>query len=94
MRMKIDLMQGDCLELMKTIPDKSVHLLLTDIPYGKVNRETSGLRNFNKGKADIVNFDLSDFLREVVRIVSGSVYIFCGTEQVSALRGGGQLILG
>lgn len=30
----IQLMHGDCLELMKTIPDKSVDLVLTDVPYG------------------------------------------------------------
>ena len=32
--MSIDLMQGDCLELMKTIPDGSVDMVLTDPPYG------------------------------------------------------------
>jgi DNA modification methylase len=31
---KIDLLHGDCLELMKEIPDKSVDLILTDPPYG------------------------------------------------------------
>ena len=31
---KIDLRQGDCLELMKDIPDGSVDLVLTDPPYG------------------------------------------------------------
>ena len=30
----INLMNGDCLELMKTIPDDSVDLILTDPPYG------------------------------------------------------------
>ena len=30
----IDLMHGDCLELMKDIPDGSVDLVLTDPPYG------------------------------------------------------------
>ena len=30
----INLMKGDCLELMKTIPDGSVDLILTDPPYG------------------------------------------------------------
>jgi len=30
----IDLKQGDCLELMKTIPDGSVDMVLTDPPYG------------------------------------------------------------
>lgn len=30
----INIMQGDCLELMKAIPDGSVDLILTDPPYG------------------------------------------------------------
>ena len=30
----INLMKGDCLELMKTIPDGSVDMVLTDPPYG------------------------------------------------------------
>jgi site-specific DNA-methyltransferase (adenine-specific) len=32
--MKIDLLKGDCLELMKTIPDNSIDMVLTDPPYG------------------------------------------------------------
>ena len=31
---KIDLRQGDCLELMKDIPDGSVDAIITDPPYG------------------------------------------------------------
>ena len=31
---KINLMKGDCLEMMKSIPDGSVDLVLTDPPYG------------------------------------------------------------
>lgn len=30
------IIQGDCLEVMKTFPDKSVDLILTDPPYGKM----------------------------------------------------------
>jgi len=30
----IQLLQGDCLELMKEIPDKSVDMILCDLPYG------------------------------------------------------------
>lgn len=30
----IDLRQGDCLELMKSIPDKSIDMILCDLPYG------------------------------------------------------------
>ena len=30
----IDIRQGDCLELMKDIPDKSIDMVLCDLPYG------------------------------------------------------------
>ena len=30
----INLLQGDCLELMKDIPDKSIDMILCDLPYG------------------------------------------------------------
>lgn len=31
---KIDLLQGDCLDLMKDIPDGSIDMILADLPYG------------------------------------------------------------
>ena len=31
---KVKLLHGDCLELMKDIPDKSVEMILCDLPYG------------------------------------------------------------
>ena len=30
----VDLRQGDCLEIMKDIPDKSIDMILCDLPYG------------------------------------------------------------
>ena len=33
--MKCELMQGDCLDLMEWIPDKSVDMILCDLPYGQ-----------------------------------------------------------
>lgn len=30
----IQLLQGDCLELMKSIPNKSIDMILCDLPYG------------------------------------------------------------
>ena len=33
----IQLYQGDCLEVMKEIEDKSVDMILCDLPYGKIN---------------------------------------------------------
>ena len=32
--MNIDLRKGDCLKLMKNIPDKSIDMILCDLPYG------------------------------------------------------------
>lgn len=32
--MRVDLRCGDCLELMKDIPDKSIDMILCDLPYG------------------------------------------------------------
>lgn len=78
--------QGDCLEVMKDIPDKSVDLLLTDIPYNEVNRKSNGLRNLNKGIADSSLFDMDLLLGHIHRICRGSIYIFCGIEQVSIIR--------
>ena len=34
--MKIEIKQGDCLELMKDIPDGSVDMILADLPYGTI----------------------------------------------------------
>ena len=36
--MTIKLMQGDCLELMKDIPDKSIDMILCDLPYGTTSK--------------------------------------------------------
>lgn len=38
MNTKIDLLHGDCLELMKDISDKSVDMILCDLPYGQTAR--------------------------------------------------------
>lgn len=76
----------DCIEFMNSLSNNSIDLTLTDIPYDVVNRESNGLRSFNKKEADIITFNLDKFISEVVRITKGSIYIFCSTEQVSTIR--------
>jgi DNA modification methylase len=78
--------QGDCLELIKQLDNNSVDLVLTDIPYGVVNRESNGLRELNKGEADIMDFSLYTFLEQVFRVTKGTIIIFCGKEQVSTIH--------
>ena len=80
------IIHADCMDILKQLPDKCIDLVLTDIPYGKVNRDSNGLRDLDKGCADTVSFDLSELLEHIIRINRGSIYIFCGTEQVSLIR--------
>lgn len=35
----IDLMLGDCIEIMKTLPENSIDLILCDLPYGKTQNK-------------------------------------------------------
>lgn len=76
----------DCMNFMKTMNKDSVSLTLTDIPYNEVNRADNGLRNLDKDKADIITFDLQDFLDEVYRVTKGTIIIFCGQSQLSEIK--------
>lgn len=77
---------ADCIEFMKNMNSDSVNLTLTDIPYGEVNRNDNGLRSLDKGLADVMQFDLTDFLDEVYRVTKGTIIIFCGKEQLSPIH--------
>ena len=79
------LYQGDCITKLDTMQDNSVNFTLTDIPYDAVNRASNGLRELDKGKADVLTFDLLVFLEQVYRVTSNSICIFCGKEQFSAI---------
>ena len=64
----IELMHGDCLELMKSIPDKSVDLVLTDPPYNiKKNKEWDSW----KTKEHYVAF-MGDVFLEAQRVLNGT----------------------
>ena len=82
---KVDLMLGDCLEMMAEIEDGSVDMVLSDIPYGEVNQKSSGLRKLDRDSADRIDFDPAVFARECVRVCSGSIYIFCGIGQICVI---------
>ena len=65
----IDLRQGDCLELMKDIPDKSIDMILCDLPYGTT-----------KNKWDsVINLDL--LWKQYERIIkdNGCIILFAQT---------------
>ena len=65
----IDLQQGDCLELMKDIPDGSVDMILCDLPYGVTNNSWDS----------IIPFD--QLWRQYSRIIkTGSAIVLFATE--------------
>ena len=71
---------------MKNMGDGSVNLTLTDIPYGEVNRESNGLRTLDKENADVMTFNIEEFLTELYRVTSGTIIVFCGKEQLSEIH--------
>jgi DNA modification methylase len=80
------LVNQDCMEYMKNIGAGGVELTLTDIPYGEVNRDSNGLRELDKGAADVMIFNIQDFLDEIYRITRSTIIIFCGKEQLSEIH--------
>lgn len=70
----INLMQGDCLELMKTIPDGSVDLILTDPPYGTTACKWDSVIDFNLMWAE---------LKRIIK-PNGAIALF-GAEPFSSL---------
>lgn len=79
------LLHGDCIELMREMPEESVDLIITDPPYGvavdtsKVGREYIGTFDDSKDNwFDIVKVALDEMYR--VLKVGGHMYMFFGTR--------------
>jgi len=79
---------GDCLEVLKGLPDNSVDLVLTDPPYGiDYSRHIKHLKH-NKIENDN-NLDwLPLFISEMNRLLkkSGSCYIFCSWHNIEIFK--------
>lgn len=88
--MTVTCINGDCLEVMKTLPDKSVDLFLCDLPYGcltqmkgamPTGRKTHGICNA-KCAWDI-KIDLVALWREIERLCRNEhtpVLMFCSAK--------------
>lgn len=88
--MSINLMQGDCLELMRGFPDRSVDLVVTDPPY---IIETSGAGIYKQADKQYVKelnginngFD-EKVLDELCRVMKKiNIYFFCSQKQIIPL---------
>ena len=83
---KIQLMQGDCLELMKDIPDGSVDLVLTDPPYGTMKgAQLDGWKNQTTEWDNAISpVDIFDKASRILR-PNGKCVLFSQEPYTSAL---------
>lgn len=82
---ELTLLKGDCLELLRQVPDQSVDLLLTDPPYN-LSPYSTGNMQF-KWRADINNdlaewdrhFDPGEMQDDFLRVLkpTGNLFAFC-----------------
>jgi DNA modification methylase len=83
-RMKIEIIQGDALRLIKEVPPASIDLIIADPPYnlGKDYGNNHDLRGFN----DYLDFS-SAWLSEAHRVLkdNGTIYVFMGVRFISYL---------
>lgn len=90
-----DLKQGNCLDLMKYIPDKSIDLIVTDPPYKLTSRGTSGTMGGywknEKAKKGIIfdnnNISFDDYFKELYRVLKDDsiLYIMCNNKNLREL---------
>lgn len=79
----IQIFHGDCREILPGLG--KFDLLLTDIPYGEVNRDSSGLRNLDKGSADTATVT-PEWVASQTAPLCTSAYVWCGFGQISNLH--------
>ena len=85
----INLLNGDCLELLKTIPDKSIDLVVTDPPYdihaGKGGGTFGNCKAFSEIQF-ISNGFSNEVLDELCRVMKKiNCYFFCSHKQIIPL---------
>ena len=67
----------DCISFMRDMIEnnKKVTHVITDIPYDVVNRESAGIRVFDKENADELSFNLPEFCSLINLVVEENVVI-------------------
>lgn len=84
------IIQGDCLDVLKTFPDKCVDLVLSDPPYGisYQSARRTATAQFEKIQNDASLEWVSPFLREAYRIMKDNthIYLFCNDYAISDFR--------
>ena len=89
----IKLLQGDCLELMKDVEDKSIDLIVTDPPYlmnYKTNHRKDKSHDFCKPILNDLNNEelVINFLNESYRVLKNdsAMYMFCNSNRIDFFK--------
>ena len=85
---KVRLWHGDCLELMKNIPDGSVDLVLTDPPYGMSFRSNHRKEKYKEIQNDKSLEWLERYISECYRVIknNSAIYCFCSWHNVDVFK--------
>ena len=83
---QIKLIHGDCLEVMKAIPDESIDLVVTDPPY-QINYKSKWNLNGNTSKSILGDNDYNLIklaVSEMYRVLknNSAAYIFCSPKKI------------
>lgn len=89
--MRVDLRCGDCLELMKDIPDESIDLIVTDPPYKITKRGSSGtMGGYWKNKKakngiifDYNNIEIKEYMPELYRVLKNKSILYIMTNNIN-----------
>lgn len=84
----VKLLNGDCLELMKQMKDKSVDLILTDPPYGMNFQSCHRKEKYSKIANDVNLEWLPVCVSEMYRIAkeNTAIYIFCSYHNIDIFK--------
>lgn len=80
--------QGDCLEVMKDIPNESIDMILTDPPYGMRFVSNYRIKKYNKITGDD-NLDwIEEFAEQSYRVSKNNTasYIFCSFHNIDIFK--------
>ena len=85
----MEFLKGDCLEVMKTLPDKSIDCFVCDLPYGCLGHASKNTNNHKgvfggtEGCDWDIKIDLEKFWTQVKRLAKNDhtpVLMFCTTK--------------
>lgn len=89
--MSVDIYHGDCMSLMKELPDNSVDLIITDPPYNIETKHGAGIykqdsKRYIKSLEGMCDGFSPEVLDELCRVLKKiNIYFFCSQKQILPL---------